>query len=238
MKRPFTGLCSLAVAAVLLAMLGRPAAAQDNQSYGGAPAVTQPTPTGAPQGYATPPDLPVLLISSVEVIRSTGEPHQDIVRVRGLTGSVGWSAPSLVPLFVGNPADGILDLQFIAQVPDNSQKAAGFVPIDAIFPLEPGHSFKGVRVRAAANVVEVKQIPGLATAKITIDDCSKCVGKKFAPRGTAKPGTAGVVREEDMPRNFRVIPPTKGVAGITHNMNRLNLVLGDDNATIVWAFWE
>jgi len=238
MKRPFTRLCSLAVAAVLLAVLGRPAAAQDtNQGYGGAD-VMQPTPTGAPQPYATPPELPTLLITSVEVMRSTGEPHQDIVRVRGLTASAGWSAPALVPLFVGDPADGILDLQFIAQVPDSSQKASGFVPIDAIFPLEPGHAFKGVRVRGAANVVEVKQIPGLATAKITVDDCSKCVGKKFASKGTAKPGTPGVVREEEMPRNFRVIPPTKGVAGITHNMNRLNLVLGDDNETIVWAFWE
>jgi hypothetical protein len=238
MERPFTGLCSLAVAVVLLAALGRPAAAQDSQGYGGGPAVTQPSPTGAPQPYATPPDLPVLFVTSVEILRSAGAPHQDIVRVRGVTSSVGWSAPSLVPLFVGDPADGILDLQFIARVPDTSQKAAGFVPIDAIFPLEPGHTFKGVRVRGAANVVEVKQMPGIAVAKIAVDDCSKCVGKKFAPKGTAQPGTAGVVREEEMPRNFRVIPPTKGVAGITHNMNRLNLVLGDDNATIVWAFWE
>ena len=52
------------------------------------------------------------------------------------------------------------------------------------------------------------------------------------------PGTANVVREEDMPRNFRIIPPKKGVAGITHNMNRLNLVLGEDGKTITWAFWE
>jgi hypothetical protein len=47
-----------------------------------------------------------------------------------------------------------------------------------------------------------------------------------------------VVREEDMPRNFRIIPPKKGVAGTTHNMNRLNLVLGEDGKTITWAFWE
>ncbi|HVM77728.1 MAG TPA: hypothetical protein VMU06_01835 [Stellaceae bacterium] len=41
-----------------------------------------------------------------------------------------------------------------------------------------------------------------------------------------------------MPRNLRVIPPNKGVAGITHNMNRLNIVLGEDGKTIVQAFWE
>jgi hypothetical protein len=93
-------------------------------------------------------------------------------------------------------------------------------------------------VRGADNVIEVTKIPGTAEAKVTIESCEKCVGMKFAPRGKAAPGAAGVIREEDMPRNFRVIPPHKGVAGITHNMNRLNIVLGDDGETIVWAFWE
>ena len=41
-----------------------------------------------------------------------------------------------------------------------------------------------------------------------------------------------------MPRNFRIIPQKKGVAGTTHNMTRLNLVLGEDGKTITWAFWE
>ena len=39
------------------------------------------------------------------------------------------------------------------------------------------------------------------------------------------------------PRGFRAIVPTHGVAGITHNPNRLNLIL-DANSTIVMAFWE
>ena len=30
---------------------------------------------------------------------------------------------------------------------------------------------------------------------------------------------------------------TRGIRGITHNPNRLNLILGDDN-TIVQAYWE
>ena len=64
------------------------------------------------------------------------------------------------------------------------------------------------------------------------------MGKTWAEKGTAAAGTDNVVREEDMPRNFRIIPPHKGVAGITHNMNRLNLVLGEDGKTITWAFWE
>jgi hypothetical protein len=171
-------------------------------------------------------------------MRSTTEPHLDIVRVNGVTGSIGWNNPQLVPLYVGDPVDHILDLQFIAQTPPDSEPAHGLVPISAFFPIEPGQTFAGVRVRGADNVIEVTKIPGTAEAKVTIESCEKCIGMKFAPRGKAAPGTAGVIREEDMPRNFRVIPPHKGVAGITHNMNRLNIVLGDDGETIIWAFWE
>ena len=218
--------------------------AQDNsdataEDTGTVQDVGQPAPGGAPQSYQTPPAAPVLFVTSVEVVQTTLEPKQAIVKVRGLTGSRGWSGPQLVPLFQGVPADGILDLQFIAQTPDQTQKAEGFMPIYAIFPLEPGSPLpKGIRVRGVGNVMLLTQLPGSLETTIAKEDGSKAVGKKFAPKGTAQPGTADVVREEDMPRNFRVIPPQKGVAGITHNMNRLNLVLGEDGQTITWAFWE
>jgi hypothetical protein len=251
MSRLFPAWCAFAAAIVLQLGVSGAAFSQGlppaSPSAGGAPSpgtagpspdVSASVPTSAVQPTATPPQLPVLWITSVEVMRSKGEPFQDIVRVRGVTGSPGWTAPELVPLFVGNPADHILDLQFIAEVPAESQPAQGFMPISAILALEPGHPFTGVRVRGADNVVEVTQLPGIAEAKVTIEDCSKCIGKKFAPKGKTAAGAPGVIREEDMPRNFRVIPPHKGVAGITHNMNRLNIVLGDDSETIVWAFWE
>jgi hypothetical protein len=45
------------------------------------------------------------------------------------------------------------------------------------------------------------------------------------------------VHEEDLPRGFRTITPTHGVAGIVHNPNRINLILDDKNK-IVMAFWE
>ena len=217
--------------------------AQDNSDSGddsGAVAdVGQATPTGAPQAYSTPPMAPVLFITSVEVIQTTLEPKQAIIKVRGLTGSRGWSGPQLVPLFQGVTADGILDLQFIAQTPDATQKAEGFVPIYAIFPLDPGDKLPtGIRVRGVSNVMLLSQVPGSIETTIAKEDGSKAVGKTWAEKGTAPAGTANVVREEDMPRNFRIIPPHKGVAGITHNMNRLNLVLGEDGKTITWAFWE
>ena len=50
-------------------------------------------------------------------------------------------------------------------------------------------------------------------------------------------GTAGVVRQEDLPKTIRWIPPTRGIRGITRNPNRPNLLL-DANDTIISAYWE
>ena len=99
------------------------------------------------------------------------------------------------------------------------------------------HPFKGVRVRASENTIEVKPIPGLKQADISVDSCKDCIGKKFAERGQAPAGQASVVRQEDLPKILRWIIPSRGIRGITHNPNRLNLILGDDN-TIVQAYWE
>jgi hypothetical protein len=182
-------------------------------------------------------ELPVLYVTSVEILRTQTQPELDIVRVNGLTGAQGWSSPELVPTFVGKPIDGILDLQFIATMPLQTEEATGFVPIGAVFPLEAGHTFKGVRVRASENAIEVDQIPGSKTVNITLNGCKDCVGKKFVERGQAPPGTPGVVRQEDLPKILRWIPVNHGIRGITHNPNRLNLMLGADNR-IIAAYWE
>src|SRR5438477_4339996 len=90
----------------------------------------------SPSTETTPgTELPVLYVTSIEVMRTATEPKLDIVRVTGLTGSQGWSAPQLVPTFVGKPSDGILDLQFIATMRQQTESAEGFVPIGAVFPL-------------------------------------------------------------------------------------------------------
>jgi hypothetical protein len=181
--------------------------------------------------------LPVLYVTGVEILRTQTEPQLDIVRVTGLTGSQGWNAPELVPTFIGKPLDGILDLQFIATMPLQTEPATGFVPIGAVFTLETGHVFKGVRVRASENAIEVNQIPGSKTEKIAVSDCKDCVGKKFAEKGQALRGAAGVVRQEDLPKVLRWIPSNRGIRGITHDPNRLNLMLGGDN-TVIAAYWE
>ena len=193
-------------------------------------------PSGLPE-TAAQSELPVLYVTSVEVLRTSVDPRLDIVRVTGLASSQGWSDPELVPTFAGKPQDDVLDLQLIATAPLQSQAADGFVPLGAVFTLDEEHMFKGVRVRASENTIEVKPLPGLKQADITVDSCKDCIGKKFAERGQAPAGQAGVVREEDLPKILRWIIPTRGIRGITHNPNRLNLILGDDN-TIVQAYWE
>jgi hypothetical protein len=202
------------------------ASAQQGSDQGGA---------AGPSGASRPLEMPVLYVTGIEVLRSASK--LDIIHVTGLASSQGWSTPQLVPFFYGKPADDVLDLQLIAASPQQSQKAEGFFPVSAMFTLEAGHTFKGVRVRASANALELKQLPGVAQTAIKANDCKECIGKKFAEKGKAPAGAANVVHEEDLPRGFRTISPTHGVAGIVHNPNRINLIL-DANNTIVMTFWE
>jgi len=246
MNNTFRRLAALAIAAAMQGSLLGLALAQGTaplSSVGGPPPQyaapgSEPSvvPAAGPEA-ATAPELPVLYVTSLEVLRTSTDPRLDIVRVTGLVSSQGWSAPELVPTFAGKPLDDVLDLQLIATSPLQSQAADGFVPIGAVFTLEQDHPFKGVRVRSSENTIEVKPIPGLKQADITVDSCKDCIGKKFAERGQAQAGQASVVREEDLPKVLRWIIPSRGIRGITHNPNRLNLILGDDN-TIVEAYWE
>jgi hypothetical protein len=245
MRKTLRWLGALAFGAAIHGGLAGVALAQGAPS-GGSPA------GGGPGGYGINPvqapttsaieaqpgtELPVLYVTTVEILRTQTQPQLDVVRVAGLVGSQGWSSPQLVPTFIGKPLDGILDLQLIATMPLQTEDATGFVPVSAIFPLEEGHAFKGVRIRGSENAIEVDQIPGAKTEKITVGDCKDCVGKKFAERGQAAPGTPGVVRQEDLPKILRWIPSNRGIRGITHNPNRLNLLLSADNK-IIAAYWE
>jgi hypothetical protein len=208
-------------------------------------AAPPPDATGAPQAVppavapeaAPVPELPVLYVTSVEVFRTAAEPQIDIVRATGVTSTEGWGDPQLVPTYAGRPADDILDLQLIATIPEQSEDADGFAPIGAIFPIEQGSPFKGVRVRASENAIEVKQTPGSGQATIDVEDCKDCVGKKFAAAAQAQPKQPGIIREQDLPKLVRVIRPSDGIRGMEQNPNRLTLVLSDDN-TIEEAFWE
>ena len=223
------------LAATALAQGAQPAAPAGGEQAGGY--MGGESEAAGPAGANRALDVPLLYVTGIEVLRSALDPKVDVIRVTGLASSAGWSSPQLVPFFYGKPADDVLDLQFIGTSPEQSQKAEGFFPVSAMFTLEGGHAYKGVRVRASANALEVKQFPGSAHAAIKAIDCKECIGKKFAEKGKAAAGAANVIHEEDLPRGFRTITPTHGVAGITHNPNRINLILDDSN-TIVMAFGE
>ena len=182
-------------------------------------------------------DLPVLYVTGVQIVRTTTDPKMDIVSVTGLTSSGGWDSPQLVPTYAGKPFDDVLDLQFIAAAPAQSQLAGGFAPVSALFTLDPGQSFKGVRVHASENAISVAQIPGSGGAVQQVNDCKDCLGKRFVATGQAQSGEAGVVRQEDLPKVLRVIRPTDGIRGADPDPNRLTLML-DDKGIIVEAFWE
>ena len=247
MMMVFSKLCTAAAVAVLAAGLSSAAFAQGAASTGSndqggannlgyAQAGADQNAAG-PSGATRPLQVPVLYVTGIEVMHSTLDPKEDIIRVTGMTSSNGWSQPQLVPFFYGKPTDEVLDLQFIANSPEQSQKAEGFQPIVAEFNLEPGHPFKGVRVRAYGNALELKQMSGpAATTQIKINDCKECIGKKFVEKGQGQAGP-GVVYAGDLPPDYRPIGPTHGVKGQTHNPNRINLILDGDNK-IVFAFWE
>jgi len=188
----------------------------------------------------TPKIAPVLWVMSVEAMSSTHGPTLDVIRVRGITSTDGWEEAQLVPLTKGNPPDGMLDLAFVAQAPTNSTSPSKSPVIEAVFTLEPGHPFKGVRVHGATNRVTLKGIPGYAEAPPPPADCTDCVGKYFVAKGeTAPSGVSAneVIHEESLPRILHVVKPTEGIGKLDSDPNRLTLVIGDDGRIVI-AVWD
>src|SRR6202034_2049143 len=227
-------------AGIVLLGLGASAAAQP-PSAAGQPQYTGAPPTDAPAtsgGANDSQSHAVLRITSVEVIRSAHAPSLDIVRVRAIASSAGWEEAELVPLSRGVPADGILHLIFVARPPEVAADATGYEILEAILPLETGHPFKGVNVHAATNAVSVTALPGYSESKCTLEDCGKCVGKTFIPKGGSGSGGRGEgVREEQVPPQTRIVRPSDGIAEAASNPNRLTLIL-DKNNRILTAVWE
>jgi hypothetical protein len=220
----------------------------------GAQAQTQPPAAGGkpPAAYSQsgpppegggPADMvpwPIMLVTSVEVLRSTRAGGLDIVRARGLVTSSAWGAPHLVPITRGEPVDGILDLIFQGAVPSSPAPPGPFMSFEALLPVAPGHPYKGVRVRSGSNAVTVKTLPGYAEIAPPKEDCAQCRGKFFVAKGAAAPAGAAansIVREADLPWKLRIIKPTDGLPSYAFDPNRLTLVLSEDNR-IVDAAWD
>jgi hypothetical protein len=195
------------------------------------------SPTSA-EDHAT--SAPVLHIKSVEILRSAHPPVLDIIRVRGVASSPGWEEAELIPLSRGIPTDGMLELIMVARAPGDAADAKGFEEVEAIFPLETNHPFKGVNVHSASDSVSLTQLPGYAEGKALPEDCSKCVGKTFVAKGASAPAgkSAGeLVREEQLPAATRIVRPSEGIPNADSNPNRLTLILNKEGR-ITAAVWD
>jgi len=248
MKMIGSKIYTVATAAVLAMGLSTGAFAQAQPQQGGQPGGDQgggatgyqqqgsDQNAAGPAGASRAMQVPVLYVTGIEVIQGNLDPKEVIIRVTGLASSAGWTGPELIPFYYGKSTDDVLDLQFIGSSPEQSQKAEGFVPISATFELDPETTFKGVRVRAYGNALELKGMTGSVKADIKANDCKECIGKKFVDKGQGQAGP-GIVYGGDLPPDFRPIGPTHGVKGEVHNPNRINLILDADNK-ITMAFWE
>jgi len=215
-------------------------------SKGQAPPTAQngapPDESGEPEQPSPeePKVAPVLWVTSVEALSSTHGPRLDVIRVRGITSTDGWEDAELVPLTHGIPPDGFLDLAFVAKAPTDSTSPSKSPVIEAVFTLEPGHPFKGVRVHGATNRVTLKAIPGYAEAPPPPRDCTDCVGKYFVAKGETAPANVSsgdVIHEETLPKMLHVVRPTEGIGKLDSDPNRLMLVIGDDGRIVI-AVWD
>ena len=242
MMKP-TGTAATLFAAGLALLLSSAALAQSSaaEPHANAPNTAHPDAAG-PGGGEDRPDVvaPVLRIISVEVLRSLHGAPLDIIRVRGLASTPGWEEAELIPLTRGTPKDGILELVLVARAPAEAMEATGFESIEAIFPIESSHPYKGINVHSASESVSLTQLPGYAEAKGGGEDCSKCVGKVFVAKGAAMPpgkSAAEVVKEEQLPSVSRIIRHSDGIPSAESNPNRLTLVISRDG-TISTAIWD
>lgn len=214
------------------ALKGQSAAASDQN-----PGPDQTASSGGHDDSAE--SVPILAVTSVEILHSTHSPDLAVIAARGLTTTDGWQNGTLVPLTSGTPADGVLDLVFVAQAPEDASAPGSYGPIQAVLPI-PELPFKAVRVRSATNTLTLKDLNGYVEAKPPTETCGPCVGKQFVAKGaTAPAGVAAddTVHEEDLPANSRILKPTDGIADMRPNPNRLTIVIGEDGR-IVDAIWD
>lgn len=197
-----------------------------------------PPPEGMPPTEASP--WPIMLVTSIEFLRSTRAGGMDIIRARGLVSSQAWGEPHLIPITRGEPIGGILDLIFQGVVPSTPAPLGPLMPFEAMLPIKTGHPYKGVRVRSGTNAIVLKTLPGYVEVAAPKEDCAKCGGKIFVAKGATAPAGAAadsIVREADLPWPLRIIKPTDGLLSYAFDPNRLTLVLSEDGR-IVDAAWD
>jgi hypothetical protein len=96
-------------------------------------------------------DIRVYSVEEVRVEGLDASPPAIAVSARGQVNSTGWTNPRLVPwTYVTPPADGIVDLDFIATAPDGFANFV-FCPVAVAFAFSVPDWLKGVRVHASTS---------------------------------------------------------------------------------------
>ena len=109
----------------------------------------------------------------------------------------------------GKPLDDILDLQFIATMPQQSQKAEGFVPIGAIFPAGAGQPSSRASACAPPRMrSRSSRCRAAIRRRSTSMTARTASARNSSNKGRRKPGQQGVVRQEDLPKVLRWIIPS------------------------------
>ncbi len=105
-------------------------------------------------------------------------------------------------------------------------------PVEAVLLVEQNHSYRGVRIRSATNVLAVANLPGQADAATAGEDCHACVGRTLGD-------TAGrnTVLRAGLPKGSRVLGPTYPFPDLEPKPNRLTLLVGDDGR-VSEAVWQ
>ena len=213
---------------------GSAAGAQQGENY------PMPGPLTRMSERVAGPPWPVIMVTSVEVLRFPHSGGLDVIRARGLATSNAWTNPHLVPITRGQPIDGVLDVLFEANAPDGPVEIGPFMPIESAAANRERPSLQG-RARAGGHQRDLAEgAAGIHRGAGTKDDCSKCVGKYFLAKDASPP--AGVpadqlVHEADLAWTLRIIRPTDGIRDYVPDPNRLTLVLSG-NGRIVDAGWD
>src|ERR1700733_3079352 len=108
---------------------GQAAAASDQN-----PGPDQTASSGGQQDESAE-SVPILAVTSVEILHSAHNPDLAVIAARGLTTTDGWQNGTLVPLTSVTPADGVLDLVFVAQAPEDASAPESYGPIQAVLPI-------------------------------------------------------------------------------------------------------
>ena len=194
----------------------------------------------APDSDDSSARAPVLKVTGVEVMRSAHAPPLDVVHVWGVSSTDAWDSPELVPLTHMPTGDGVLELVFVAHPPGEGMDPTPYGNLEAVFVIEPGHPYKGIRVRGASNSLLLAKLPGSVEAAAPKLDPTNSVGKRFVAKGAAAPAgvsSGDMVKEEDLGAPVRVIKASEGLPKLDTDPNRLTLVVGDDGR-IALAIWE